>query len=339
MTTTTTTGASLEHRIGAQGRFQLRQISGTIALHGVDGDVVRVRELEGRPLADSFRIDAGDGRLELWGPDRNGIGLVFGTGRRSRPDITVDVPRGATIVIETANAELVADGLRGRTSVRTASGEVELHDTAGILDIDAVSAEVEIDGTGTLELRARTISGDLSVRAAVLRRAEIGTTSGDVRIDARLAGTGPFGIASVSGDATIVARSGLRVEGHTVTGDLRSEVDHRIERAPGRKVLMVGEGAVALAFKSVSGDLRVVRPRDELAPPPAVEVPVPPVAPAAPTASATPTAPAAPAAPAAPSAPFAPARDDERLEVLRAVERGELTVDVAMARLAALEEA
>lgn len=337
MTTTTTAGASLEHPIGAQGRFQLRQISGTIALHGVDGDVVRVRELEGRPLADAFRIDAGDGRLELRAPDRTGLGIILGTGRRHAPDLSIDVPRGATIVIETANAELVADGLHGRTEIRTASGEIELHDTAGTLDIDAVSAEVAIDGTGTLELRARTISGDLSVRAAVLRRAEIGTTSGDVRIDARLAGPGPFGIASVSGDATIVARSGFRVEGHTVTGDLRSEVEHRIERSPGRKVLTVGEGSVALAFKSVSGDLRVVRPRDELAHPPAVEVPVPPAA--APAPPAAPTAPPAAPAPSAALSPDVPARDDERLEILRAVERGELTVGVAMARLAELEEA
>lgn len=326
MTTTTTAGASLEHAIGAQGRFQLRQISGTIALHGVDGDVVRVRELEGRPLGDSFRIDAGDGRLELRGPDGNGLGIIFGTKRRHAPDLAIDVPRGATIVIETANAELSADGLRGRTSIRTASGEIELHDTAGILDIDAVSGEIEIDGTGTLELRARTISGDLSIRAAVLKRAEIGTTSGDVRIDARLAGSGPFGITSVSGDATIVARSGFRVEGHTVTGDLRSEVEHRVERSPGRKVLMVGEGTVAMAFRSVSGDLRIVRPRDELAQPPAVEAPIPPAPPIGP-------------APATGPSPDAPAMDDARLEILRAVERGELTIDVAMARLGELEEA
>jgi DUF4097 and DUF4098 domain-containing protein YvlB len=192
---------------------------------------------------------------------------------------------------------------------------------------------VRVTAVGALDLRARTISGDLTIRAPRLGRAEIGTTSGDVRLDAELDGSGPFGIETVSGDATIVGRMGLRIEARTVTGELRSELPHRRDASLGRKQLVVGDGAIPFAFRSVSGDLRVTTPRD---------------ATAAGTIEASPAVTTAPEPPAPPSAPLPPvpsanpgagSREVARMDVLRALERGELSVDAAMRRIAEIEEA
>ncbi len=338
-----TVGSSntLEHVIGPTGRFHLRLLSGSIVVHGVDGDRVRVREKSGKAIADVFRIEAGEGSLSLTSPDRGGIDLiVFGIGRRSSLDLEVDVPRGADVTIETASAELAGGGLGGRSKVRTASGDIELIELGGSLELDAVSGDVDIRATGPLDLRARTISGDCSIRASELGRATVESTSGDIRLDALLAGPGPFEIQTVSGDVTIVGRGGVRVEARTVTGDLRSDLPHRLDTSPGRKQLIVGDGGTAIGFRSVSGDLRVVAPRDQdLAP-------VPRTAGSSPVALSS-GAPAAPAPPAAPD-PTEAARavsgheaghEVARLDILRALERGELSVEAAMKRLADIEEA
>ncbi|MCI0582035.1 MAG: DUF4097 domain-containing protein [Chloroflexi bacterium] len=335
--TTTTNGATLEHEIGATGSFHLRQASGSIRLRGVDGATARVRERNGRSLAELFQIEAGDGRLSLTAPDRFGLDIVFGLGRRTSPDLDIDVPRTAVVSVETASADLDGAGLTGRLKLRTASGDMTLDGLAGVLELDSVSGEARIVAAGALDLRARTISGDLAVRGPRLERAEIGTTSGDVRIDAELAGGGPFGIETVSGDATIVGRMGLRIDARTVTGEARSELPHRRDNGPGRKQLVVGDGSVPFAFRSVSGDLRVTTPRDGL---PAAAGPDRPVEPAAPGA---PDAPEPPEPPAPPSSSTprggAGSREVARMDVLRALERGETSVEAAMRRIAEIEEA
>jgi hypothetical protein len=336
--TTTTNGAALEHEIGAGGRFHLRQLSGKVRVQGIDGATARVRERNGKSLAEGFRIETGEGQLSLTAPDRVGLNMVFDIGRRSSFDLEVEVPRGAAVSIESASAELQLADLTNKLRIRTASGDLALDRIAGTLELDAVSGDARIEAEGALDLRARTISGDLSVRAPRLGKAEIGTTSGDVRVDALLAGDGPYGIETVSGDVTIVGRMGLRIEARTVTGDLRSELPHRRDAGPGRKLLIVGDGAIPFTFRSVSGDLRVTTPRDGL---PAVVATgeSPAVAPEAPVPPVPPTAPAAPVPPAAPTNPGAGGREVARMDVLRALERGELSVEAAMRRIAEIEEA
>jgi hypothetical protein len=337
MTTTTNRTAALEHEIGASGRFHLRQAAGSIRLRGVDGATARVRERGGRTLSEYFQIDARDGELSLTAPERIGLEGLFGLGRRWSPDLDVEVPRGAAVSIETASADLQAADLVGRLKLRTASGDARLEHLAGSLELDSVSGEVHLDAAGDLDVRARTISGDVAIRAPRLTRAEIGTTSGDVRIDAELAGTGSFGVETVSGDVTIVGRVGLRVDARTVTGELRSELPHRRDTGLGRKQLVVGDGSVPFAFRSVSGDLRVTTPRDGL--PVATGPATASAVPAVPQPPVSPEPPADPVPPSGPSRSGAGSREVARMDVLRALERGDMSVDAAMRRIAEIEEA
>lgn len=333
--------STFEHVIGPTGRFHLRQLSGDIEIRAVDGETVRVRERSGKSIAEAFRVDAGDGSLSLTSPDRGGIDLiVFGIGRRNSLDLEVEVPRLAEVSIETAGGDVVTSGLAGNARFRTASGDITLRETSGNLEIDAVSGDVVISGGGPINLRSRTISGDMTIRAPQLGRSVIETTSGDVRLDAPFGGDGPFEVQTVSGDVTIVGRSGVRVEARTVTGDLRSELPHHFDSAPGRKLLTVGDGGTILRFRSVSGDLRIVAPRDRDGSSMA-------------TARDGSPSPQAPVAPVPPQPPMAPDPADAgravsgheaghevaRLDILHALERGELSVEAAMKRLADIEEA
>jgi DUF4097 and DUF4098 domain-containing protein YvlB len=331
MTGTVASAAELEHPIGKAGRFALRLPAGEVSIHGGDGDVARVRDLEGRSLAERFDIRRTSDALELVARNRFGIAyqngsLTFGS---HAAELDIEVPRGTRLAIDVVSTDVSVAGIASPGRFRTASGDLILTDIGGNVEFEGVSADVRIDAVAPIEIAGRTISGDVSLRAPRLTRLEMTTTSGDLRVDAEIAGAGPFAIRSISGDATLVARGGIQVEAQTVTGDLSTTLSARMESGPGRKVLVIGKASATLGFKSVSGDLSVVEPRD-------AGVPMP---------SGGPVAPPPPAAPmpafAADSAESeaSPQEEAARLKILQALEAGEIDVATAMTQLAALEEA
>jgi hypothetical protein len=330
MSKSTTAGTTLEHAIGPRGRFSLRQAAGEITVRGVEGDTVRVTSLDDKSLSDVFDIELGDGHVEL--RQRDGLDLGLRMFRNSSMDLRVEVPHGASVSIDAASADISASDLSGEKRIRTASGEVSLARLAGVLQVETVSGEVEIDGAAPLDLSAKTVSGDLEIRLPSVRRLDIGTTSGDVRLDAELRGDGPFAMRSISGDATIVGRAGFRVEAESITGDLSSDLPSKRDSMPGRKILIVGRPGPTLTFRSVSGDLHVVEPRDAG---PAVAL--------AETATSTGDETDATVATVTTGATegsddrAATAGDDPRLDVLRALERGDITVAEATDKLSELD--
>ena len=335
MTASTNAASQLEHTIGTEGRFALRLPSGSATIRGTDGDVARVRDLTGRPLGERFEIAAGDGSLELSARQRVGFSIAIGSlgfGDHS-PELAIDVPRGASVSIDTASADVVGRGLTGSKHFHTASGDLTLEEILGELEIEAVSGDTNIAGDGSLVVRARSISGDFRLRAPKLGRFEMSTTSGDIQLDAEMAGSGPYAIKSISGDVRLVTRAGLQVEAQTITGDLSSAIPHKTETLPGKKLLIVGKPVATLTFKSVSGDLEIVEPREVVAAHRAV-------APDAPSESIPVDAPAAPTPPAPPT-PATPATGSmtTSMQILEALERGEISVEDASRQLAALEEA
>ena len=314
MTKTGENVATIEHVIGPRGRFTLRQASGEITIRGVEGETVRVHSLAGgKRLDEEFHIETGDGFVELRQRERLTLGIHLITGDSS-PEIEVEVPHGATVSVESASAEVGASDLSGAKRFRTASGELQLRRFAGVLDAETVSGDVDIEGQAPLDLTTRSISGDIRVRVPRLRRLDMGTTSGDIWLDAEMAGDGPFTLRSISGDVTIVGRSGLRVEAETITGDISSELGNRRESMPGRRVMIVGRPGPTLAFRSVSGDLQIVEPRD-----------------AGPEARTAPDT-------SRPLEARTPEIDTTRLEILRELERGDITVAEATDRLGRLDE-
>ena len=328
---TTPLASDLEHEIGLSGLLAIRLHSSGIRIRGVDGHTVRVHDATGT-LDRTVRVERAPGSLSLR-VDRGlsiGIGSVaFAAGRRA-PDLDIEAPFGTTIVVETASGDVTVDGLTGDQRYRTASGDLVLRDVCGRLTIDAVSGDVDVVVSGAGIVGVRTVSGDLSIRGEqALSSAKLATTSGEVRLEGRFVGPGPYSIETVSGDTVVSPTGGLRVEVKTVTGDVRSEVESTSEGGRGSRTIVVGGGGPSLAIRSISGDIRVVghaaaqRAIALMAPTPP-EPPVP------------------PEPPIPPQAP--PARDraeaivpDSSMTVLQALERGEIDVAEASRRLAALD--
>ena len=344
-------GTTLEHRIGPRGRFVLHQAAGEVSIRGVEGETVRVRSLDGRAFSDLFTVETGDDVVELKQIEKFGLAFLS---RREGAELEIDVPHGATLTIDTQSADIEARDLSGVKSFRSASGEVTLTRLAGAVEVETVSGEIEVTGQAPIDLNVRTVSGDIEIRVPSVRTLNLGTTSGDARLDAGLAGEGPFAIRTISGDVTVVGRNGFRVEAESITGDLSSDVPSKRESGVGRKILIVGRPGPTLSFRSVSGDFHVAQPRDA-APELDVAAPEPPAPPSAPPApgAATRPSPLAPAAPPAPTGSGTPVAaaiaaadaaasaidvEAHRMTILRALERGDISVTEATDRLGRLDD-
>jgi hypothetical protein len=258
------------------------------------------------------------------------------------------------------------------------SGDLRLRLAGGRVTVESMSGDVTIDAAGAIGLKARAVSGDLRLRAPVVDALELSTTSGDVRIDAELGGGFDHSISSVSGDVHLATSSPVRVESQSIAGDIRADGMHRSEGGRGRRTVVVGNGSVRVGVRTTSGDVRVQQrePGEHPHVPVAPEPPVPPVAPEPPVppmpaalasgaagtdertagdraADATDPAWVVAEAEAAPNlvrpdeppAAWSAAdsgvdrREAARLDILRALERGELDIEAASYRLSQLDEA
>ncbi len=321
--TTTAIGASLEHHLGAEGLLSIRLRNGDVRIRGVDSDRVGIRAVDGHDLSAMFAVDLGEGNVSLRST-RDGGG--------SSPVLQIDLPRRATLVVETTSADIEVDGLAGDQRYRTASGEVQLRAVTNRIAVEAVSGDIDVVATGEAEVSVRTMSGDVALRAGTLRSLQATTTSGDLKVAGRLLGPGPFKIMTVSGDMLLAPAGDVRVEMATLSGDLASELDGLTETRRGHRSLRVGSGEPLVEFRSMSGDLSVVRPtavpaRATLSGPAAPDLSAP--------ASDPPTERLPTGAPA--NDAIVTAYEDARLRILRSLERGEIDVEEASLGLEALD--
>ena len=331
--TTETMGTTVQHTIGTDGLVALTMSDGDIRIRGVAGEDVRVRSTDGSPL-DGLVIERGERSLSI----RAGRDLdpLVGRGHGPSMDLELEVPASASVVIEGSSCDIVADGLTGDQRYRSASGDLLVRDAQGSLTVEAMSGDIDITADGEARFDLRTVSGDLALRAGVIGSLRATTTSGDLGVAGRFDGPGPFTVETVSGDVQFAPAGPVRVDVRTIAGDLHSELPGRREEGNGRRSFIVGENGPTIDVRSTSGDVHIRRPKaiDSIA-----------VAPAAPTPPTPPTPPIAPTPPAAPTPPTPPAplepvgelQDDPSLDVLRALERGEIDLDEARQRLAALD--
>ncbi len=298
--------AEIHHPIGASGSFSLNNVSGDIRVRGADTDeaVVVARSGRGRQEWLPITVRKAEGMLSI---EIEQKGALLGWGR-GRADVEFDVtlPRGARVDITAVSADIQATGLVGEQSYRTVSGDVGLDGVGGRISLTSVSGDLRLEGAGLVEPRANTTSGDLELNAPNLRAIALRTVSGDVQVRGGFDTGALHTIETVSGDVDIESTTGLTVE-----------VKKGIDLGGGLKQRVVGDGAARLRFRTLSGDLHVMGMGGERAVKDQPFVPF--------------TAPEAPMPPAPPAPPAAP--QPSSLEILQALERGEIDIEEAQRRL------
>jgi len=133
------------------------------------------------------------------------------------------------------------------------------------LDIESVSADIDVDGVAPGELSIDTVSGKVVVAAAP-EHADITTVSGDLQATLN---SGDVKVETVSGDARVSGRLKGQVHGETVSG--RLSIDSNGENLRRLSTGTVsGDTSIAVGMvdggeiksQTVSGDIRLRLPRN-----------------------------------------------------------------------------
>lgn len=170
---------------------------------------------------------------ETWSGDT--LTISHNCGNASSDDCsikyTVTVPEkylaGLTVQAETASGDLWALGLPGAVKLSTVSGDLNTEGLSGMQELQTVSGDLKVTESRSSAVKAKTVSGDLTLLFIVAPQDISGaTTSGDLIVEVP-GNTGPYRVLakSVSGDQRVTvdtsASSQLLVEASTTSGDLK----------------------------------------------------------------------------------------------------------------------
>jgi hypothetical protein len=280
--------AEIRHRIGRDGTFGLRNISGDVRLSANDGEeiVVVARWEHGgddRPMPVTVR--RGEGSLHVETDEKSGW-FSF----RGHTGITFDVsaPLAARLDISVVSSDVEAHGFTGEQAYKTVSGDLTIEGGGGRVSASTVSGDVNISGDHALEANVNTTSGDVQAFAATFEPVRLRTVSGDMTLRGGFAVGPQHTVESVSGDLDIEATSGLTV-------DTKRGLDFS---KGSKRPMMSGDGSAHLRFRSLSGDVHLSGAPDSPQPQPRPQM-----------------------------------DSEDSLEILRALERGEIDVEEASRRL------
>jgi hypothetical protein len=313
---------SIGHSVGERGRVSLKVTSGDVRVRGISGGDAHIRatfeisalsDAEADRIYEAVQLRVQRGNSELSVEDQEGtqsigsvIGRIFGAGGQYDLTVEADLPSAAQVELTAVSADVDVTDLRGEQRYRTVSGDLSVTNGGGAIRLESVSGDATVRADEPLSIQSQGVSGDLNITATTLRSLRANTVSGDVELEAQLEASGDFRVETVSGDLAVGLVGDATFEIHGISTDVSSELDHRLEGQVDRRRLIIGGGGPRLVFNSMSGDVDVRRPRRIGARP----------VPSAPVAEAT------------------AAEKQSQLDVLRALERGEIDVDEATRRLA-----
>ncbi len=130
-----------------------------------------------------------------------------------------------------------------------------------LADAHAVSGDIRIDGAHG-DVRAASVSGDLTLTHLAASAVNATTVSGDVDVGlSALSGDGALTFRSVSGDVTVSVPPALDADFSmsTVSGELDTDLPLTLSGRMGRRQISahIGKGGRPLSISTVSGDVRL----------------------------------------------------------------------------------
>lgn len=271
-------GGAVERRVAADasGEVVISNVSGSIDVRGWDRNEVLVSGHLGKDV-ERLEVESSGGRTVIK------VVLPRGHSGDSDADLDVQVPRGSRVEASVVSADLTSRGVLGTQRLKSVSGEINADIAGDDSEVRTVSGDLTIRGNGKpSRLRASSVSGDIdlanaagsvdvvtvsgSSRIDILDASEVRgrTTSGDLELRAKLVRDGRVDVEGVSGDITlrVSAPGGFSTEAESFSGDISGCLAGNTERVskygPGVRlnVRTVEDGARVRA-KTLSGDIDI----------------------------------------------------------------------------------
>jgi hypothetical protein len=171
---------------------------------------------------------------------------LFGLSHSARLDVTVAVPKAATLKIEDSSGDMEVTDVHSAT-IADSSGDQTLERIAGDLDVADSSGEIKIAGVGG-GLRLKDSSGDVDVNEV----------AGDVVVD--VDSSGDLDIRRVTGGVHILNDSSGDIEIHDVKRDVTIDDDSSggiLVQDVGGNFTVGSDGSGGIRYERVTGSVRV----------------------------------------------------------------------------------
>lgn len=261
-------------------------ISGNLTVHSWDRNEVRARITDGVQI-ELTRLDQDKSRaaseLKLTGqrnrPTRNTSCLPFG-------DVELQVPRGASMKLQTSSGEISATEVfritatsqsgtitlfkvHGEADLTTIGGKMSVRESTGAFKLHTIGGSIDARDLGPMTagdlFEASSVGGEISLDRIQHQRLKVNTVSGEAAFAGPLSRGGLYSFQSISGRLrlSLPANSSFRLSGSLGTGgELRSDFNVTTEKgskySPMRTVsAIVGNGDASITVSFFSGSIQI----------------------------------------------------------------------------------
>ena len=225
-----------------RGRVDIENLKGRIQVRGCQCKQVRITGTLGDGV-EKLVIEGDRDHLVVRAQYPHRVG-AWRNDKTGPTDLKLEVPLQAELNIESVSADIDVDGVApGDLDIDTVSGDVVVAAAPAHANIQSVSGDMRLT-LNTADAKAETVSGDLVLRGRLNGEVHVESVSGDITLDSNGGRLRRVSASTVSGDTDlrIALADGGEIKSETVSGD----VDLRLPKSLSARV----------SGESFSGDLK-----------------------------------------------------------------------------------
>ncbi|MGN7919621.1 DUF4097 family beta strand repeat-containing protein [Lysobacter sp. 22409] len=207
------------------GSIDIDNVKGLIQVRAWDRPEVRIEGSLGEGV-EKLEIEGDREHLSIKVryPNRgSGMGFLVGGDKSEPTELRLTVPLQAKLEIDAVSATVDVNGVAPRDlSIDSVSGDVIVAAAPREAEIESVSGDLRLT-LNSAKVSAQTVSGDLSLRGRLNGEVDIETVSGKVDVTTRESRLAKLSGNSVSGDLRVTGAlaDGGEISLETVSGDVR----------------------------------------------------------------------------------------------------------------------
>lgn len=274
---TVRTGASSVVHVSAKIRARDQWLGGGMSAHEKiqkiqanppieqTGNSIRIGKIEDRELQQNVSID-----YDLTVPAQTKLTSTTGSGdqninglqlaasvKTGSGNITLE-NIGADAHVSSGSGDLKVNSIKGALIASAGSGNIRGGGIGGEISANTGSGEVDLEQTGSGNVKAGTGSGNVRLRG-VKGGLRVETGSGDIHVDGQPTGDWRASAGSGNIDLRVPASTSFNIDARTSSGTLRVNRPVTMQGDLGKKHVQgkVGNGGVLVDLHTGSGDIQV----------------------------------------------------------------------------------
>lgn len=262
---------TIEHsfEVTSPASLKLSNIRGLIDIQAGEDGVITVTAIKHLNSGDDKRTQviieqADNGKVVVKTDYENKVTNWFGMNKPCKVDYTVQVPKDCDVSASGVSSKISMGSLNGSLDINSVSGGLRLRNLSGQMKFGTVSGSIEAEALNG-ELDANSVSGRIRVMDSQISEAHVKTVSGSMLLETPLA-DGPYTFKGVSGSAKLVVPGDTACSAHfhSVSGRMGTSLPITEDHRQGSRGSMIIQGGGAeVAYKCVSGSFRIVTSEDE----------------------------------------------------------------------------